>query len=201
MSIPSYDENSRPIDARYSNFNDVGGNQHNITHITNIGYLSNLLTPSDVERPSLPPGPDADLTSNRTPGSVQAMKTEEVGTRKTMTTTVALYRDGTLIVNVFTDCENHFYGLRGRVLIIIRDKNGCAIGVSSEICCETRGGLLDIFTYSSGRETFSQKFLDDVGERAVGLDIWQSDGKSFGGTLDQIVQVGQGAVAIAKALN
>jgi hypothetical protein len=159
------------VDARYSVFNDIRGNQHNTTNIPT------------------PPQP------------LQATRSQEVGARKTITTTAALYRDGTLLVNVFTDCQNHFYGLRGRVLVVVRDGDGHALGVSSEMCCETRGGLLDIFTPSSGRQTFSQKFSDDVSGRAVALDIWQSDGEPLGSTLDHILKVGQSAVAIAKVLN
>jgi hypothetical protein len=91
-----------------------------------------------------------------------------------MTTTATLYRDGTLICNVMTDCKDPFHGLWGRVLVMIIDKDSHAIGSSEPINCATRGGALDIFTPSSGQESFTQKIAEDVARRAVRLDIHQS---------------------------
>jgi hypothetical protein len=110
-----------------------------------------------------------------------------------MTTSATLYRDGMLVVNVFTDCANPFYGLRGRVVVVVRDGHGHAIGMTAEIRCATRGGLLDPFMYSSGRETFLQKLPPDVGERAVDLDIWQSDEGHY-----ELLRFGQVAVAVGQ---
>ncbi|KAJ6630393.1 hypothetical protein B0H10DRAFT_1939152 [Mycena sp. CBHHK59/15] len=113
--------------------------------------------------------------------SLTETKSQDVGSDKTMTSTATLYRDGRLSVDVWTECNNMLHGLRGCALVIVYDADNNAIGVSQEIRCATRGGLLDLFTVSSGRQLFVQQFPQEIGQRAVGLDILQADETIFGG--------------------
>lgn len=121
--------------------------------------------------------------------SIQATKTEGVGFRKSMTTKACLYRSGQLLVEISTDCENLFHGLRGRALIVISDGSGNAIGVTEELRCTTRGGLLDPATPSAGKDIFSLQFPREIGERAVGLDIRQTDADDLRGKVERILNL------------
>ncbi|KLO19886.1 hypothetical protein SCHPADRAFT_44860 [Schizopora paradoxa] len=112
---------------------------------------------------------------------IRAEREDVVGYGKTVKTTATLYRDGTLLVNAETKCTNNFHGLRARITVLILDGNQQAIGVSQEMRCTTRGGVLDIFTPSSGRDQFRQRCSDPIGERAVSLEISQSDDTGMGG--------------------
>jgi len=59
---------------------------------------------------------------------------------KAMTTKATLYRDGkVLVVQTSTSCHDMFHELRGRGLIVVRDVNGDAIGVTDKMCCTTPG--------------------------------------------------------------
>ncbi|KDQ57300.1 hypothetical protein JAAARDRAFT_194454 [Jaapia argillacea MUCL 33604] len=131
---------------------------------------------------------------------VRALKRDRVGHEKEMTTEAALYRDGTLVANVFTDCDNDFHGLRGRVLIVALDGAGFAVGVSEVMRCTTRGGTLDIFTPSSGRETFIQKFPDDVAARVVSLDIYQAHDDNLGAVRNRAIGMARDVVAVAAII-
>jgi len=112
---------------------------------------------------------------------LRADKTDVVGYKKTVTTTATLYRDGTLMVDAVTDCNNNFHGLRGRIMVVVLDQGGRAIGVTQEMRCTTRGGILDIFTPSSGRDNFAQKFPEIVGQAAANLEIFHGDDTLMGG--------------------
>jgi len=123
-------------------------------------------------------------------------KSQEVGSCKTMKSTVTLYRDGQLSVDVWTECNNLMHGLRGRVLVIVYDEHHNAIGKSHEIRCDTRGGVLDPFTPSSGRQSFIQQFPPEIGQQAAGLEILQADEVIFGGDADRILKL----VGVVKAV-
>ncbi len=112
---------------------------------------------------------------------LRAQKQDVVGYKKTVATTATLYRDGTLMVDAVTDCNNSFHGLRGRITVLALDQGGRAVGVSQEMRCTTRGGLLDVFTCSSGRDTFTHKFPESVGQEAVTLEIFHGDDTLMGG--------------------
>ncbi|KLO15091.1 hypothetical protein SCHPADRAFT_902661 [Schizopora paradoxa] len=84
------------------------------------------------------------------------------------------------MVDTFTECNNKFHGLRARITIVALDGRGRAIGVSQEMSCTTRGGILDIFSPSSGRDKFAQKFPESVGEEATSLEIFQDDETGMG---------------------
>jgi len=112
-----------------------------------------------------------------------------------MTSTATQYRDGRLIVETMTDCDENFHGLRGRVLIVVNDKLGNPIGVTNELRCTTRGSIWDFGTPSSGKDVFSLKFPREIGMRAVGLDIHQTDERSLGGILHNILQASGAVVA------
>lgn len=120
---------------------------------------------------------------------IQATKSEGVGFHKSMTTKASMYRNGQLMVEITTDCENLFHGLRGRALIAICDGSGNAIGVTEELRCTTRGGLLDPATPSAGKDIFSLQFPQEVGERAVCLDIMQTDADDLKGKLERILNL------------
>jgi len=156
-------QNASNIDASHSVFNDVKGNQYIIYTSTSSGEI---ITQAN----------DGSMTfiDDVRVQAIQASRTDTVGEAKTMNTTATLYRDGTLICNVMTDCRDPLHGLWGRVLVTIIDRDSCAIGSSEPINCATRGGTLDLFTPSSGQETFVQRMAEDVARRAVRLDIHQS---------------------------
>ena len=72
---------------------------------------------------------------------IEASKREEVASDKYMTTkaTLYLYRNGKLIVEVYTDNDNFWHALRGHVVVVVRDKEGIAIGGAAELSCSFRG--------------------------------------------------------------
>ncbi|KAJ7271632.1 hypothetical protein C8J57DRAFT_1319434, partial [Mycena rebaudengoi] len=127
-------------------------------------------------------------------------KSQEVGSRKTMESTVTLYHDGRLSVDVWTRCNNLTEGLRGRVLVIFYDEHHNAIGTSQEIRCHTRGGVLDPFTPSSGRQSFIQQFPQEIAQRAAGLEILQADETVFGGEADRILKLVGEIKAVVQGL-
>ncbi|KAF8145109.1 hypothetical protein K438DRAFT_1945210 [Mycena galopus ATCC 62051] len=133
------------------------------------------------------------------PVSLTETKSQEVGSYKTMKSTVTLYRDGQLSVDVWTECNNPIHGLRGRILVIIYDEHHNAIGRSQEIRCHTRGGVLDPFTPSSGRQSFIQQLPQEIGQRAAGLEILQADETSFGGNTDRILKLAGVVAAVIQA--
>ncbi|KAJ7440418.1 hypothetical protein B0H11DRAFT_2205301 [Mycena galericulata] len=128
--------------------------------------------------------------------SLTETKSQEVGSYKTMESTATLYRDGRLSVDVWTECNNPMHGLRGRVLVIVYDEHHNAIARSQEIRCDTRGGVLDPFTPSSGRQSFVQQFPQEIGQQAAGLGILQADETIFGGDADRILKL----VGVVKAV-
>ena len=132
---------------------------------------------------------------------LEVTRTDSVGYEKAMTTKATLHRDGNIVVKTSTSCHDMFHGLRGRVLIVLRDVNGDAIGVTDRMCCTTRGGLLDFLTPSFGDDTFYLEFPREVASLAVGLDIWQADDASVGDVLFRILRKAQDAgIAIAHLM-
>jgi hypothetical protein len=132
---------------------------------------------------------------------LEVIRTDSVGYEKAMTTKATLHRDGKVVVKTSTTCHDMFHGLRGRVLIVLRDVNGDAIGVTYKMCCTTRGGLLDFLTPSFGNDTFFLEFTREVASLAVGLDIWQADDASVGDVLSRILEKAQDAsIAIAHLM-
>ena len=122
---------------------------------------------------------------------LEVIRTDSVGYEKAMTTKATLHRDGKVVVKTNTTCHDMFHGLRGRVLIVLRDVNGNAIGVTDKMCCSTRGGLLDFLTPSFGDDTFFLEFPQEVASLAVGLDIWQADNASVGDVLSRVLEKAQ----------
>jgi len=83
--------------------------------------------------------------------------------------------------------------------MVVLDQQGRAIGVSQEMRCTTRRGELDIFTSSSGKNTFHQKFPDWVGQKAANLEIFHGD-ESLGGAalrkrIDEAAKIGAAMAA------
>lgn len=105
-----------------------------------------------------------------------------------MTTRATLYRDGTLLCDVHTDCRNPTQGLRGRALLLVLDAAG-RILARFEVVCSTRGGLLDFFTESSGRETMRYSVAQDVAARAARLEVWQANKENFEALEARILKV------------
>ncbi len=89
--------------------------------------------------------------------------TQEGGAEKQITTDITLYRDGTLVCDVFTRNNNWFGCLRGHVLVVVYDEDRRAIWVSQEMVCATRCSIPDPSCASWGRETFTQKAPQAVG--------------------------------------
>lgn len=132
---------------------------------------------------------------------LEVIRTDSVGYEKAMTTKATLHRDGMLVVKISTSCHDMFHGLRGRVLIVLRDVNGDAIGVTDKMRCTTRGGLLDFLTPSFGDDTYFLELPREVASVAVGLDIWQADDASVGDVLSRILEKAQDAnIAIAHIM-
>ena len=132
---------------------------------------------------------------------LEVIRTDSVGYEKAMTTKATLHRDGKVVVKTSTTCHDMFHGLRGRVLIVLRDDSGDAIGVTNKMCCTTRGGLLDFLTPSFGDDTFFLEFPRQVASLAVSLDIWQADDASVGDILSRIFEKAQDAsIAIAHLM-
>ena len=71
--------------------------------------------------------------------SIEASKSEEVASDKYMTTKATLYRNGKLMVEVYTDNDNFWHALRGHVVVVVSDKDGNAIGGTEELSCSFRG--------------------------------------------------------------
>ena len=117
---------------------------------------------------------------------IRVSQTRSVGSDKSMTTTATLYRNGKLIVEVYTDCDDFWHGLRGRVLVVVRDGDGEASGATDLLRCATRGGKLDPSTPSSGTDIFHLQLPENVARKAVTLDIYQADGGTFHGLRKQI---------------
>jgi len=136
--------------------------------------------------------------SPRDVSPIRVSRTASVGSDKSMTTTATLYRNGKLVVEVDTDCDDLMHGLRGRVLVVVRDGDGNASGATNMLHCTTRGGVWDPST-PSGKDVFHLQFLEGVARRAVSLDIYQANGGSLGGALNRILQAGNVVLAVLGA--
>ena len=89
-------------------------------------------------------------------------------------------------------------GLRGRVLVVVRDKDGNAIGVTNELRSSTACGGFDPFCPSYQRDIFTLQFPRNVGRRAAAMDIYQRDGGSLGNVLNQFLEVAKIIVAVIR---
>ena len=117
---------------------------------------------------------------------IVASKREEVASDKYMTTEATLYRNGRLVVDVYTDNDNFWHALRGHVLVILRDKDGKEIGVTGELSCSFRGSSSG-WESSSGTDIFTLQFPEEIAGRVVALDIHQKDGRSPGNHFNKLV--------------
>ncbi len=131
---------------------------------------------------------------------VTASETEAVGYKKRMETTATLYRNGQLVIDTFTRNDNWTGALRGRVLVLVVDDRGRAIWVSRDWQCTTRCSIWDPSCASYGRQTFTEKFPDAVGQHAAKLDIYQADTASFTDLRNQLITVVKGAQDVAQAI-
>jgi len=121
---------------------------------------------------------------------IRVSRKGSVGSDKSMTMTATLYRNGKLVVEVDTDCDDMWHGLWGRVLVVVRDGDGKACGATNLLHCTTRGGTLDAFTpSSSGMDIFHLQFPENVTRKVVMLDIYQANGGTFEGVRKQIPEV------------
>lgn len=131
---------------------------------------------------------------------VTAFEAESVGYRKRMETSATLYRNGQLALDVFSRNDNWTGGLRGRVLVLVVDASGRAIYVSKDWQCTTRCSIWDPSCASYGRQTFTEKFPDAIGQYAAKLDIYQADTPSFTDLRAQLIAVIKGATDVAQAV-
>ncbi|KAJ6568689.1 root hair defective 3 GTP-binding protein-domain-containing protein, partial [Mycena capillaripes] len=121
--------------------------------------------------------------------TIQATKKELIDSGRWMITEATLYRDGKLLVKAHTSSVSALNGLRGRILVVVRDKHGNVIGMTKELRCTTRGAPFVPFTASSsGNDLFTLEFPRDVGRRAAGLDIFHGD-ESLGHTFEDFLKV------------
>ena len=97
-----------------------------------------------------------------------------------METHAHLYKSGELVCDVYTECNDHFHNLRGKVWVVVYDADGKAIAATEDMHCIRRGSKHGIGASPAGRETFKHKFSQDVVMRAAGLNIYHSDGQGFG---------------------
>ncbi|KDR70834.1 hypothetical protein GALMADRAFT_75720 [Galerina marginata CBS 339.88] len=125
-----------------------------------------------------------------------ASKDEWVESDKLIASKATLYRDGMLVVEVKVDNYDPFHGLRGRVLIVVRDKDGNAIGVTNELRSSTACGTFDPFCSSDRSDWFTLRFPRSVGRRAAVMDIYQRDGGSLGNVLKKFLEVAKIVVAV-----
>ena len=167
-----------------------------------IQYVSDADGNEQLRKDRLDPGMTEKVKDRERASAapLEVTRTDSVGYEKTMTTKATLHRDGKVVVKVNSSCHDLFHGLRGRVLIVLRNVDGAAIGVTEKLHCTTRGGLLDFLTPSFGDDMFFLEFPRDVAELTVGLDIWQADNDSVGDVLSKILQKAQGAIAIAHLI-
>ncbi|KAF8961824.1 root hair defective 3 GTP-binding protein-domain-containing protein [Flammula alnicola] len=127
----------------------------------------------------------------KVPSPIQATKTEWVTSTKLMTTKATLYRDGKLMVEVDTNNNTFNHALRGRVVVIVLDKEGSTIAVTNEMHCTLRGGFNPFGSPRCGRDVFSQQFPQDVGRAAT-------DANSPGHHLEKFLKAAQ-VVAVSVA--
>jgi len=156
-------------------------------------------TPHARSRVSAEPEPDPSDTitlDSATIAPLEVEKTERVSARKFMTTKAALYRDGTLICDILTDCRDPFFGLFARIVVVMYDKDGCVIAKSNEIQCEERGNVFDLTRLSFGKERHIQSLPKDIALRATALDIWQNDDMRGGG---EVLEKFERLQALSKA--
>jgi hypothetical protein len=142
----------------------------------------------------IPTGPSAPTTP------VTAFEAESVGYKKRMETNATLYRNGQLAINVFTRNDNWTGGLRGHVLVLVIDASGRAIYVSKDWECALRCSIWDPSCASYGRQTFTEKFPDAIGQYAARLDIYQADGNSLVDVRAQLIRAIKGATDVAQAV-
>ena len=131
--------------------------------------------------------------------SIEASKSEEVASDKYMTTKATLYRNGKLMVEVYTDNDNFWHALRGHVVVVVSDKDGNAIGGTEELSCSFRGSSSG-WESSSGTDTFSLQLPEDVARRAAVLDIYQKDGRSPGNRLQKFMHALEVVAGVAVAV-
>jgi hypothetical protein len=131
---------------------------------------------------------------------IRVSKSQEVGSGKQMTTDATLYRNGSLVCDVYTKNDNWDSGLRGRILVIPYDEGRRAIWISQILSCTTRCSVPDFSCASSGRETLTEQFPDVVGKYAEGMDIYQADAASFVDLRNRIIEGIKAAADIAQEI-
>lgn len=146
--------------------------------------LSQRIQASDSERKAAVP--------------LSASKAEWVDSDKLITSKTTLYRDGMLVIEVKADNDDPWHGLRGRVLVVVRDKDGNAIGVTNELRSTTACGGLDPFCPSYQKDIFTLQFPRSVGMRAAAMDIYQRDGGSLRNLLNKFLEVAKIVVAVRR---
>ena len=125
--------------------------------------LAERIKACEKERPGLEP--------------IRARERERFTATKSIENSATLYRDGKLMLEADTDNNTFNHALRERVLLIVLDKAGSTIGVTSEMHCTLRSGFNPFGPPRCGRVL---QFPRDVGRRAETLHIFQKDANSPG---------------------
>ncbi|WP_155523998.1 hypothetical protein [Nodosilinea nodulosa] len=107
---------------------------------------------------------------------VKHKERETVGNRKVMETSATLYRNGFMVIETLTDCNNWTEGLKGRVFVVCIDSLGRAIWVTKEYKCTTRGSKFDVTCPRKGKDNFQETVPEVVAQMTSSLDIVQDDG-------------------------
>lgn len=102
-------------------------------------------------------------------------KDESVGDGKRLSTTATLYRDGLLVLDVFSRCTHPFEPLQGDVAIVAVNAAGRAHWVSEIVECSTAAGAFDPSHPSQWRESFSRRFPEPVARGTARLEILQAN--------------------------
>ena len=106
---------------------------------------------------------------------ITASKDQRVGDEKRLTTTATLYRDGLLVLDVFSKCTHPFEPLRGDVAVVAVNAAGRAHWVSEIVECTTAAGIFDPSYPSQWRQSFSRRFPEAVARRTARLEIFQAN--------------------------
>ncbi|MCT7955160.1 hypothetical protein [Laspinema palackyanum] len=118
---------------------------------------------------------------------IRVSESEEVGNKKSMSTTATLYKNGLLSIETFSRSQHRSEGLRGYVLVICMDSAGRAIWISKSYRCTTRCSKFDFTCASAGTDAWQEKLPDEVGKYTTGLDIVQSD-EGLGDFRNKVIQ-------------
>ena len=129
--------------------------------------------------------------------SLSCSQTDRVGNQKTIATSATLSRNGFLALSSHAINRHLSEGLRGRVLVVVRDARGNHVWVSQEFQHRTLCSRLDLFCSSNRRTTFTEAMPAAVGRHAATMEIYHADGASFRDLRESVINGLRTSTAIA----